>query len=459
MIALTLQTIAEVIGAQVIGDLPTEPVTSVETDSRQAAPGKLFWGIKGERFDGSDFASRALEAGASGVVVSADKVAGAGTGALLIVPDTLRALQDLAAWYRRELACPVAAITGSVGKTTITALAFAALQGCREHVAKTYKNYNGQLGLPLSILRIDERAEVAALECGISRPGEMAILTGIAQPTVACVANVGEAHLEHMGALEVTAREKLTLLDGLAADGVAVLNHDDPRVLAGREQFDGQIITYGLTEKADIHPVTNISHEHDGVRFRCNLAPKQTIWLPVNGTFHASNGLAAVAIVHALGMEVSAAIESMQHTQFESMRMEQHRFSSGITALMDAYNASPVSMRRAVEALVEIGGGRRTVAILGDMFELGPEAERLHEETGAAIAGTGVNAVFYAGEHGEAFRRGLSGFGGEDASFPTTEALATALPHLLEEGDMLLLKASRGMRFEAVLDALRYHYD
>lgn len=449
-----LSQIAEIIGATVHGPSSDSPISQVQTYSRDIRPGELFVGLPGEKFDGGSFAEKALADGAAAVVVAPNWLPENPSHTYLVVPDPVEALQKLARWYRRQFDIPVVAITGSVGKTTITALTYAAFQDIFPSVVKTYKNYNGQLGMPISIFQMEEQTRAAVFEAGISEPGNMDRLGWMLEPTAAVVANAGPCHLETLGSVDNVAHEKLKLLEYLRSGGTAVLNAEDPRLLKAANERSGRVITYGYTAEATIYPTTPIEESEDGIRFRTNVTLGHTVFVPALGRFNALNAMAALGLVMAVGKDPAQAVPALAAFQPEKMRQQRFELGQGVTVLMDAYNASPPSMVEAVRVLAGFGVGRRTVALLGDMFELGAEADAYHEQVAQSVAESGVEAVYFAGARREAFRSGLRGFPGESVTFDTTEDLAAAVGHLIQPGDFVLLKASRGMRFEVVLQAL-----
>lgn len=429
----------------------------ISTDSRLVRAGNLFVALKGERADGHDFAREALAKGAAGLLVSR-RVEGLaipeGRFAVL-VEDTLLALGDLAGAYRAAFDIPVIGVTGSVGKTTTKDLIAAVLES-RWNTLKSEGNYNTDLGLPLTLFKLEPGHGACVLEMAMRGLGEIARLAAIARPRVGVITNIGVTHLELLGTVENIASAKGELLEALPPDGVAVLNGDDPwlgRLAAGARS---RVIYYGLAESWDFR-AEDIRPEALGVTSFTLVTPagKQVVSLQLPGRHNVINAVAAAAVGTALGLTPEEIRRGIEAARPAGMRME-IRKGQGLLIINDTYNASPASTRAALVALRDLARGRR-VAVLGNMLELGEYALQGHREVGAAAVENGVDLLVTVGE--------LARYAGEEARVKgllprqvvncadNHEAIA-CLGELLARGDTVLVKGSRGMRMEQIVEAL-----
>lgn len=438
---LSLGQVACVLGA----DPPRTDalVSGWSVDSRTLEPGDLFFALRGPRHDGHDYVPEALARGAVAAVVERET----GGGPLLRVPDTLAALQCLAAWARRRWGGRVVAVTGSAGKTT-TKEAIAQLLGSVMRTGKSEGNLNNHVGVPLSILRLEEDSQAAVLELAMNHAGEIRQLARIARPDIGVVTMVGWAHAGNFRSLEEIALAKRELIEELGPAGVAVLNADDPRVAAFRQVHPGPTITFGFSEAADVR-ASDVRCDRDGSRFRCNGVEFETR-LP--GRHGVRNILAALAVARVAGIPFERLREPVRALQPPSMRGErfEHR---GVTVINDCYNANPEAVRAMLDLLGSIPGGRRW-AVLGEMAELGEWSEALHREVGRYAAGrvdllVGIRgAARYLVE--EAVATGLP----DRAAFffEEPEEAGEFLRSHVRPGDVVLFKGSRATRVEAAME-------
>lgn len=424
----------------------------VVTDSRRILPGALFFALVGERFDGHAFVRQAAERGAAGVVVSTamrDADLAEFPATVIRVPDTLQAYQALARSHRERFAIPVIAVTGSNGKTTTKDLTAAVLSG-KLRALKTEANYNNEIGLPLTLLRLERSHEAAVVEMGMRGLGQIRALAEIALPTIGIVTNVSETHIELLGSVEHIAEAKGELVEALGADGTVILNADNPHVAAMRHKARGKVVTYGFGEACDVR-AARIEARDAQTSFvcRCHGREREMI-LPMAGRHNVYNALAAIAV----GAELGLSFDEMQAglLDFVAASMRQQILNVGAyTVINDAYNASPTSMAAAIDTLAEVARGRK-VAVLGDMLELGGVAVESHAKIGALLAERRVDAVVtvgvMAGHIADAARKA----GVADAiSCADHAGAAKALRDILKGGDTILVKGSRGMRMEKVI--------
>ena len=415
----------------------TGEVSSFSIDSRTLQPGDLFFAIKGDVHDGHKFVADVLARGALAAVVHED----VGGDRIIRVDDTLRAMQRLATWALARWGGRVVGVTGSAGKTT-TKDVIAAVLGARMSVGKTVGNFNNHFGLPLSVLRVPQEAQVAVLEYGMNHAREIEALGKIAAPDVAVVTNVGYAHIENFDSIEGIAAAKRELVEALKPGGTAVLNYDDERVRTFRAQ---NVVTYGLTEGADVR-ATSIEEgrfEVDGVQFDTALTGRHSI----------RNILAGLAVGSLFGIEKKDAREAVKALAPGKMRGE--RMSrNGIEIINDCYNSNPDAARGMLDVLRDIPAKRR-IAVLGEMLELGRWSEPLHREVGSYATRCGVNVL--VGIRGNArFLVESAIFAGlsSDAAFffEDPEQAGIALREIAKEGDAILFKGSRGTRVEKALE-------
>ncbi|HEX7298161.1 MAG TPA: UDP-N-acetylmuramoyl-tripeptide--D-alanyl-D-alanine ligase [Solirubrobacteraceae bacterium] len=424
------EQVAQAAGGRLVAPAPrpTGPERAV-IDSRAAGSGDLFVGLVGEHVDGGRFAPQALAGGAWGVLVApehAEAARCAMPGALIAVDDPLTALQRLATQWRRALDCPVVGITGSVGKTSTKDILAGMLAPARRTVANR-ENLNTQIGLPLTVLEAPEGTEALVLEMGMRGPGQIAELAAIAEPDVGVITAVAPVHLELMGSIEAIAAAKAELVAGLRSGGTAIVPAGEPLLDAHRRD-DVTTVTFG--------PGGDVEDLPEGLT------------VPFSSAHMRRNALAALAAARALGVEPTGAVE----VALSSFRGQQIELPGGIVVVNDCYNANPMSMRAALDDLAASAGGRgrRLVAVLGDMLELGPDEARFHAEIGAHARAAGVDLLVAVGPRAAHFADGY----GEVIALPDAQAAAEAVPGLLAPGDTVLLKASRGVGLEVVARAL-----
>lgn len=443
-----------------------ERFSAAVIDGRAVAPGALFFAVKGERHDGHDFAGQAVQAGAAGVVVARGRARGLRgvEGATVVeVDDPVQALGRLAQAHRAAMTdLKVVAVTGSNGKTTtkdMLASIFAAALGAAS-VLKTEGNLNNHLGVPLTLLRLTADHRVAVVELGMSALGEIAYLAGLARPDVGVVVSLAAVHLEHLGSLENIARAKGEIWGGLAGDGVAVLPVDEPLLEPHVAHVsEARRLTFGPRARGPAVGFEDVTADREGLAFRLCLRGVTShtglaARVPLVGAHHASNAAAAAAAAHALGVGAGSILDGLAQVQPGKHRGQLRRWGE-VTLLDDCYNASPLSMRAALDALAAITpAGARRIAVLGDMRELGPESPRLHGEVGGYAAGR-VDALVGVGDEARHLAEAARAAGvkevvhTDDVSAAAARVRAWARP-----GDVVLVKASRGVKLERVIDAL-----
>lgn len=441
----------------------------ISTDSRNLSPGNLFVPLAGETFDGHDFIGDALNAGVSGVLVQRGKedktgtssrgaAQGAARGAAVIsVADTLRALGDLAHYWRQLFPVPVIAVTGSSGKTTTKEMIGRILSAGRR-VLKSEGNFNNLVGLPLTIFRMNGSHEAAVLEMGTNRRGEIGRLTEIARPDVGVITNIGPAHLEGFGSLETVREEKGDLFRMMGNLGIAVINCDDEHLDVLARRWDGERITFGFDRRAFVRAERVIPGREGRTSFVLRIGElSRDVSLMTAGEHNVRNALAAAAAAWATGADMEAVAGGLETFEPVAGRMIIHRLKNGAFLIDDSYNANPASVKEALKTLRHLKGTRRGIAVLGDMLELGERTAELHEETGRAVAEAGVEILFLKGAFARSVASGAMerGLTEERIFFPDGPSdIASYLRVHLGEGEWVLIKGSRRMKMEEVAQAV-----
>ena len=450
---LTLAELSAATGGRVLSGRGDRELRGVSIDTRTLKQGELFVAVAGARFDGHDFLANAAARGAAAALVHKDVVAPPGLD-LVRVEDSTRALGDLARHVRMSVGLPLVAITGSTGKTTTKEMT-AHLLETRGPVLKTEANLNNRYGVPLTLFRLQAEHTAAVLEMGMSAAGELSGLTRIARPDVAVITNVAAVHLEFFESVDAIARAKAEILEGLRPFGAAVLNWDDLRTRAIGQDHKGDVVWFGRDRMCDVS-AENLRGTVHGMRFDLRVGgQRHDVFLPLPGPHFVQNFLAAAAAAHRLGVAPEQIAERASELRAARRRGEVSRLKQGITLLDDSYNSNPVAVQAAVQALGMSAQGRR-VAFLGDMLELGPDAARLHEETGAKVAES-LDVLVGVGAQSGALIKGAGKAGLNKESlhwFADAEKAAAAVPEIVKSGDAVLVKGSRGVRMEQVAEAL-----
>lgn len=453
MCEITLAEIVEITGAELVGEnFADKKVFDITTDSRKITEGVLFIALKGENFNGEDFAEDALKKGAAAVLVS--KSAKNISGAVLKVEDTLTAYQQLAKSWRDKFKIPVVAITGSTGKTTTKDLTAAALTSLGA-VQKTSANFNNEIGVPLTLLGINENHKAAVVEIGMRGLGQIENLAKYVQPTIGIVTNVNETHIEILGSIENIAKAKSELVQAIPEGGTVILNADDKNVLAMKNlaKPNVKILTYGIENSADLTAenifINSFATEFD-LKYKNKIYP---ISIPVIGRHNVLNAMAAIAA----GLTLNLPVEEIKKG-FSTLVTTKARFEiirrDGYTLINDAYNASPASMRASIQAVNEIYDGRK-IAVLGDMLELGEISEKVHRDVGEEVAKNNFDILITIGELGKFIAAGAEGAGLKNVFTTSTHGeCAKKILSLAQDGDTILFKASHGMHMEKIIELI-----
>jgi UDP-N-acetylmuramoyl-tripeptide--D-alanyl-D-alanine ligase len=434
----------------------------ISTDSRTVTEGELFIALKGFRFDGHHYVLEALEKKAGGVVIEEDKVGdirwnGYRAKAVIAVKDTLFALGNIALDWRRKYRTPLVALTGSNGKTTTKEMIAACLETTFP-ILKTKGNLNNLIGLPLTLLTLTEKERVVVLEMGMNVPGEIRRLTEIAEPDVGLITNIQEVHLEGMESLERLKEEKGELFRKMRRDGTILVNQDDPRVVDLASDYPGQKITFGIEHPAEVMAKEIRLGGAEGTFFTLILEGEaMEIHLRLLGRHFIPNALSAIAAACLFGVEVKQVKEALENFQSIPMRMEIVPLKGGKTLINDAYNANPHSMELALETLVEAKGEGKAIAVLGDMLELGNFTKEAHEQLGEKVSELSIDFLLALGEEApivveSAIRHG---FPLERVRVVESHSEAISiLKQMIQNGDWILVKGSRRMAMEKIVEGL-----
>jgi UDP-N-acetylmuramoyl-tripeptide--D-alanyl-D-alanine ligase len=452
---LALAKIAEFVSAA--GEFPREEVAQAYSiDSRTIGPGQLFFAVKGERLDGHDYVSAALEKGAVAAVVRKDELDRyPAKSRLLAVDDTLVALQTLATAVRKVWGKPLVGVTGSAGKTT-TKEAIAHVLGAHFCVLKSEGNFNNHFGLPLMLLKLEPEHDVAVIEMGMSHAGEIRALGKIAQPEIGVVTNVAPVHLEFFDSLAGIARAKYELIESLPSSGTAVLNADDEYVSQFGRDFTGKVVTYGTGATAGVHIDVRAENMQtrgaEGSEFDVVMAGmREHARLPLVGEHNILNALAAVAVGVVRGLKLSEAVGALATLAPPDKRGQVVQLGN-ITVINDCYNSNPKALYAMVDALAVMKAGRRIV-VAGEMLELGPAAVEMHRAAGRHIAEKKIDVLVGVRGLAQGMVDGARDAGAQAEFVATPEEAGEWLARETRDGDVVLLKASRGVKLEKALEA------
>ena len=456
MEALTLRQLLEAVNGTLLGDFDDLDAQAVQvsTDSRNITPGCLFIPLEGERFDGHSFINSALEAGAAGCLTARERESYLPGRFYIKVRSTQRALWELARYYKKLFPIPFIAVTGSVGKTTTKDMT-AAVLGARFRVHKTEGNFNNDIGVPLTLLRLEAQHEVCVVELGMDHAGEIDNLARLVEPDMALITNIGDAHIENLGSRENIFKAKCEIFPHLKRDGLAILNGDDPLLAALEGTLAQRTVFVGEGEGLD-YTARDLSSDGAGHLFCRVKTPRSQFEanIPALGSHMIYPTLMAAATAEALGMAPDEIVRGIGAFLPTKMRMNIVRCKGDIVILNDAYNANPQSMRAAAAVLGD-AQGRRKVAVVGDMKELGPGSEQFHRAVGGYFAQAGTDRLIAVGDLARFMAEGARDAGlGQADWFPTLDAVRNALSREVRAGVTILVKASRSMAFEKIVDFL-----
>jgi UDP-N-acetylmuramoyl-tripeptide--D-alanyl-D-alanine ligase len=466
-VALTASEIAVAVNGRIVSGDTGRRIERWSIDTRSIAPGDLFVAIRGDRFDGHDFVAAALAAGAAGAVVTVapalPEAGTAGQAPLLIeVADTTRALQDGAREVRRRSGARVVAITGSAGKTTTKELT-ADFLGTMYRVFRNRGNLNNHIGLPLSLLELRSRPEVAVVELGMNHAGEIRTLVGIAEPDVRVWTNVGDAHLGFFASVDAMADAKAEVMDHARPADLLVFNADDDRISARARRFSGRTLSFGLSADAQVR-ASHVRHRGLSGMTATISTPAAEVELttPLLGTGNLLNVLAATAVATEMGVALSAIGRRAATLKPAAHRGELLRLPGGVTLIDDSYNSSPAALEKSLEIVRMATGSARKIAVLGEMLELGAHADRLHEDSGRSAAEAELDLLIaVGGAPARLLAEAARAAGMRPPAVihvPTSAEAADVAIQKIRPGDLVLVKGSRGIRTDTVVDRLKAEF-
>ncbi|MCX7746963.1 MAG: UDP-N-acetylmuramoyl-tripeptide--D-alanyl-D-alanine ligase [Clostridia bacterium] len=441
-------------GVLISGDLKAD-ILNISTDSRKINEGDLFIPISGEKFDGHDFIDASLDKGAAAALTHKDKEPVPGK-VIIRVEDTLKALGSIAAYYRQKFKIPVIGVTGSVGKTSTKDMIASALSHSLK-VLKTEGNFNNEIGLPLTVFNLAPHHEAAVIEMGMSGFGEISRLTNIAKPDVAVITNIGMSHIEKLGSRQGILKAKMEILEGLSEKGLVVLNGDDHLLYGTKGLLKFRTVFYGMEEGMDYHAYNVKSAGEQGTYFEIAVGNSEyKVHVPSPGVHNVYNALAAIAVGSELGVPMDKIIQGIKEFSPSKMRLSIISLN-GIKVINDAYNASPNSMEAAIDVLKDLGEENRTIAVLGDMLELGDWAERAHRDIGKYLISKQIDYIITVGENARAIASEALTLGASKdriLPFQNNDEIKRFLEGFVEAGDTILVKGSRGMKMEEIVEHL-----
>jgi UDP-N-acetylmuramoyl-tripeptide--D-alanyl-D-alanine ligase len=433
-------------------------VSGVSTDTRTIEQGNLFVPLIGDNFDGHAYAEEAYSKGAVAALWQADRPNPPQGMPIIQVNDTLAAIQQLAKAYRLELPVRIIGITGSNGKTTTKDMVAAVLSTTYK-VHKTKGNLNNHIGLPLTLLQLEEDTAYAVVEMGMSGRGEIELLSELAEPEAAIVTMIGEAHMLQLGSRKEIARAKLEILSGLRSGGLLVYNGDEPLIEQVMQEVKAtnsvRKLRFGKKESNELYPI-RMEMDAKGTHFNVNQPDYPDFYIPLWGTHNVINALAAIGIAQQFGVTPANIAVGLHSLQMTSMRIEKLSSASGLIVLNDAYNASPASMRAALQLVEQLTGYNRKIVVLGDMLELGAEEDEFHRSIGRELSAEKIDYIFTFGRLAHHIaEEALQSFGTSRVyAFDDKQKLIDTLSELAKPDDLVLVKGSRGMRLEQVVQSL-----
>ncbi len=451
---LSLREVRQAVGGRLISAQPSGlPILAVCSDSRRMEPHSLFIALHGENHDGHDHLPHAAAGGAIAALVERPVPVQLPNLTLIQVPDARAAMGKLATYVRQQMRAKVIGVAGSNGKTSTKHLIHAALSA-KLHGSMSPKSFNNEIGVPLTIFPADPNQDYLVLEMGTNHPGEILRLTRMAQPDIAVITNCGAEHLEFLGDLDGVRKENASILADLNPNGLLVVNGDDPQLLDAVSSYRGKRITFGFKPGNDLF-ASEATCTQGGTSFRLNNS-RTEFFVPMLGRHTASNALAAIAVARRLGVSESLVCDGLSQASGPEWRLQLQKLGR-FTLLNDAYNANPNSMRAALETLRDLPTSGRRIAVLGDMRELGETADRYHEEIGRFAVECRVDELYCVGPRSKRMAASAADAGMKKPRITHLKNAADCVALLrrrMQNGDLLLLKASRGIRLDLIAGAL-----
>lgn len=449
MEGIYLKEVIEAVGGKCNDKYNNVLIHSVSTDSRKIKIGDLYIALKGDIYDGHDFVEDAAQNGALAVIVSKSVKINQEVQ-IVQVDDTLKALWQIASYYRRKLSKPVIAVTGSVGKTS-TKDTIAAILSAKYNVHKSQGNFNNHIGLPLTILGLQNNHDAMVVEMGMRGFGEIRELTYIAQPSIAIITNIGISHIERLGTQENILKAKLEIVEGLNENGVLIINANDSLLCNIDKNIAKKIVYVGVETKADYNAYSIVDYGEEGVSFKIKLKGKEyDVRIPAVGVHNVYNVLFGIACGVELGLNTEEILNGINNYHPGEMRLNIIE-KNGIKFINDCYNACPDSMKAGLQVLSSLAKDSRSFAVIGNMFELGDMASTAHYNVGKMCRELGIDFVAIMGENANDVAKGIGDID-KYKIFKTHEEIIEYLKGTLRKGDIVLVKGSRGMKMERILD-------
>lgn len=454
MQSITVAEVLQATGGELLSGDESQIIKGVVTDSRQTTQGVLFVPLSGDKFDGHEFINAAFDLGAAASLTEQDTELLVGK-TIIKVGDTKKALGDIARFYKNKLGIPTAAVVGSVGKTTTKDMLHSVLS-TKYKTLKTQGNFNNDIGVPLTIFNLEKEHEAAVLEMGMNHFGEIEYLASIGKPNAAVITNIGLSHIENLGSQEGIFKAKMEIAKNFTKDNTLVVNGDDKFLSTVKGMGSYKVVYYGIKNpENDVFAKDIVNLGIEGVEFIAVVEGKEyRVKVPVPGEHNVYNALSAICMGREFGVSVEDAVLGIKNFELTKMRMavEEHE---GITIINDCYNASPDSIKAAVEVLRGMESDKK-IAVLGDILEMGDFAKDAHYNLGAEIAKSGIDCVITAGENMKHLAQGVRDGGMKNViSFDKTLEVCNFVKDKIKAGDAVLIKASRGMRFEEVYNTIK----
>ncbi|MCX5688063.1 MAG: UDP-N-acetylmuramoyl-tripeptide--D-alanyl-D-alanine ligase [Candidatus Omnitrophica bacterium] len=454
----TVRDIVNTVKGKLLSGNMEEILTGLSTDTRKIKKGELFLAIKGDRFDGHSFILDAVSKGAGGVLVQDGGITNANFKlpdvSFVSVSDSIKALGDIGNFHRSRFSIPIIGITGSNGKTTTKEMVFAILSK-KFNTLKNFGTENNNIGVPLTLLRLNSEHNIAVLEMGTNHLGEIRRLSEIARPTIAVITNIGPSHLEYLEDVDTVLKAKVEMLEYMDKDAKLILNADDDHLRTIKTNL--KTIWFGFDKEADFY-ADKISLEPEGISFRLN--GKWDISLGVLGRHNVSNALSAIACAWDFGISIEEIRDALKEFRVPNMRMEVKRFGD-IKIINDTYNANPQSMKQAIEALKDMVTDGRKILIAGDMLELGTFSGRFHHLVGKQAAESGIDLIVAVGKLAEHISNGAQEAGMSEKKIKLCALMKDArakVATLIKKGDTILVKGSRAMKMEEIVGDLEAQF-
>ncbi|MDD4879903.1 MAG: UDP-N-acetylmuramoyl-tripeptide--D-alanyl-D-alanine ligase [Candidatus Omnitrophica bacterium] len=440
--------ILEATGGQLVNGTRECVFSHISTDTRKIEKGSLFIAVKGPNFDGHDFVCEAASKGAGAAVVSRDMPSPKAGFSVILVKDTVKALGGIAKLHRSRFDIPVIALTGSNGKTTTKDM-LALILSSKYKVLKNEGTENNFIGVPQTLLKLNEEHEIAVIELGTNHAGEIGYLADIVQPNCGMILNAGPSHLEFFGSVENVRKEKLDLIKRVGEDGSAVVNGDDPELVEAAKKMCDEVVTFGFNEDCDF-TAENVRESDCGISFALN--DTYAVKLRMLGRHNVHNASAAIAASSLYGIGTKSAVKALEGFVLPKLRMEYEK-CGGIDFIFDCYNSNPASLESAIGTLRDMEPYKRKVLVVGDMLELGEAGPELHREAGRFAAKSKIGLLVSVGTLSGYILEGAQeeGIGGMSLlRFADSVEAAKALKNILKQGDLVLVKGSRGMKMEEI---------